>query len=122
MAPTPLEAWDEYLVQQVARAICAKTNVARAGEADVIFDSPDDLYWDDSMGDPRPLPRWRLYEDRALAALQAAHVVEVRHALRSILRQVKRGQDAVPVVIERSFHDIENLARRALSQLDSSRE
>jgi hypothetical protein len=113
MASAPHEA----LIQRAARAICAQTNVARPGEAEVIFDNPDDLMWDYSKTPPRPLPRWCLYEDRARAALEAIHVDEVSQALQAILRQVKRGQSA-PIIIERSLHDIEELARRALGRLE----
>jgi hypothetical protein len=114
MPPAPHEA----LIQRAARAICANTNVARPGEAEVILDNPDDLMWDYSKTPPRPLPRWRLYEDRARAALEAIQVDEVSQALHAILRQVKRGQSDFPVVIERSLHDIEELVQRALGRLE----
>ena len=114
MARTP---WED-LVQRAARAICAKTNLARPGEAEVIFDNPDDLTWDNSSDPPRPLLRWHLYEESARAALESIHTAEVSQALHSILRQVKRGQSSVPIVIERSFHEIEKLAQQALGYLE----
>ena len=114
MGGTPFDA----LIQRAARAICAKTNVARSGEPEVIFDNPDDLMWDGSETPPRPLPRWLLYEDRARAVLEAIQVAELSQALHSILRQVKRGQGSVPIIIERSLHEIEELAQRALRHLE----
>jgi hypothetical protein len=51
--------------------------------------------WDYSKTPPRPLPRWRLYEDRARAALEAIHVDEVSQALQAILRQVKSGRSTI---------------------------
>ena len=81
MAGSPFDT----LIQRAARAICAKTNVARPGEPVVIFDNPDDLTWDGSETPPRPVPRWLLYEDRARAALEAIHVADVSQALHSIL-------------------------------------
>jgi hypothetical protein len=114
MSETPYDA----LVQKAARAICSKTDIAKAGHGEVIFDNPDDLMWDYSIDPPRPLPRWRLYETRAEAALEAIHVVEVSEAFHLILRQVKRGQNAVPLIVERSFHDIAVLAERALEYLE----
>lgn len=114
MAGTP----SDTLIQRAARAICAKTNVARPGEAVVIFDNPDDLTWDGSETPPRPVPRWLLYEDRARAALEAIHVADVSQALHSILRQVKRGQTDVTIIVERSLLEIEELAERALGHLE----
>jgi len=114
MAGTPFDT----LVQRAARAICAKTNVARSGEAEVILDNPDDLTWDRSETPPRPVPRWLLYEDRARAALEAIHVADVSQALHSILRQVKRGQTDVPTIVKRSLHEIEELAERALGHFE----
>jgi hypothetical protein len=114
MGGTPFDA----LIQRAARAICAKTNVARPGEPEVIFDNPDDLIWDSSETPPRPMPRWLLYEDRARAVLETIYVAELSQALRSILRQVKRGQTDVPTIVERSLHEIEELAQRALGHLE----
>ncbi len=114
MAETRYDA----LVRRAARAICATTNLAPPGEKEVILDNPDDLTWEYSNGPPRPVPRWHLYENRARAALEAIQVDEVIQAFHSILRQVKRGQNAVPIIVERSFHDIEQLARRALENLE----
>jgi len=114
MSGTPYDA----LVQKAARAICSKTDIAKPGQGEAIFDNPDDLMWDYSNDLPRPLPRWRLYETRAEAVLEAIHAVEVSQAFQQILRQVKRGQNAVPPIIERSFHDIAVLAERALEYLE----
>ncbi len=114
MEGTPYDS----LIQRIARAICAKTNIAWPAEAEVIFDNPDDLMWDYSKSPPRPLPRWRLYEDRARAVLEVIHVVEVSQALHSILREVKRGQTDFPIILERALHEIEELAHRALGQLE----
>ena len=85
MGGTPFDA----LIQRAARAICAKTNIARPGEPEVIFDNPDDLMWDSSETPPRPMPRWLLYEDRARAVLETIYVAELSQALHSILLQVK---------------------------------
>jgi len=114
MVETPYDS----LTQRVARAICAKTNVARPGETEEIFDNPDDLMWDGTKCPPRPLPRWRLYEDRARAVLEVVHVAEVSQALRSILHQAKRGKSDFPMIIEQSLHEIEDLAQRALGHLE----
>jgi hypothetical protein len=108
----------DILIQRAARAICGKTNVARPGETVIIFDNPDDLTWDGSETPPRPVPRWLLYEDRARAALEAIHVADVSQALHSILRQVKRGQSDVPMIVTRSLHEIQELAERALGHLE----
>jgi hypothetical protein len=114
MSGTPYEV----LVQKAARAICSNTDIAKPGQGETIFDNPDDLMWDYSIDPPRPLPRWRLYETRAEAVLEAIHAVEVSQAFHLILRQVKRGQNAVPHIVDRSFHDIAVLAERALEYLE----
>ena len=115
------EASYDALIRRAARAICATTNLAGPGDKEVILDNPDDLTWDYSNSPPRPVPRWHLYENRARAALEAIHVDEVIQAFRSILRQVKRGRNAIPIVVERSFHEIEESARRALEDLEAPR-
>jgi hypothetical protein len=113
-----LEASADLLVQRVARAICANTNIAKPGDFETIFDDPDDLTWDSAESPPRPIPRWRLYERRARAALEVFHVGELADALHAIRAQVKRGQQAIPIVVERAFHDIDEFARAALEKLE----
>ncbi len=110
----------DSLVQRAARAICAATNIAAPGEREVIYDAPDDLTWDKSTVPPQPAPRWRLYEERGRAAVNAVGVSQIADALRAILKQVERGRNAVaPLIVERAFQDIESLARRALDQVES---
>ncbi len=110
----------EALVRRAARAICANTIISRPGAADVIYDAPDDLIWDNSTNPPRPAQRWRLYEERGRAALNAVGFAQTTEALISILKQVERGRNAAgPLIIERALRDIDALARSALERLQS---
>ncbi len=112
----------EALVRIAARAICANTKLSRPGATDVIYDAPDDLIWDRSTVPPRPAQRWRLYEERGRAALNAVGIAQMTDALLSILKQVERGRNAAaPLIVEHAFRDIDSLARSALEHSQSGR-
>ena len=86
----------------------------------MIYDVPDDLMWDQSTVPPRPAPRWRLYEERGRAALNAVGIAQMTDALLSIVKQVERGRNAAaPLIVDHAFRDIEALARGALERLQS---
>lgn len=59
------------MIERVARAICAKTNIATVGETEVIYDNPDYVIPARARVDGIPIPRWRLYLDQARAAIEA---------------------------------------------------
>jgi len=105
------QAW----VRRAAKAICATTNIAKPGTSDIIFDAPDDLTWDASISPPNPVPRWRLYEDRAQAAIDALDLPEIASMAAYIIKQVERGRNATaPQIVEHAFQEIEALARNLL--------
>jgi hypothetical protein len=107
------------LLRAAARAICAATSITKAGDADVIFDTPDDLTWDMSTSPPTAAPRWRLYEERARAALEAMNFPEIAEIIAAILKTVEKGRSAsAPQILEHAFEDIEKLSRLILRKID----
>lgn len=104
------------MVRKAARAICASTNVAKPGEPDVIYDAPDDLSWDVSEGSPRAIPRWRIYEKPARAAIEALGIADLQDRIAAVLRAVERGRAAAaPQILDHALSDIETLVRGILT-------
>ncbi len=59
------------MVERVARAICASTDITMAGGIETVMDNPDFIIPANSRADRKPLARWRLYVPQARAAIEA---------------------------------------------------
>jgi hypothetical protein len=59
------------MVERVARAICAKTNIAMEGVTEVVLDNPDYVIPGNRRFDKTDTPRWKLYVDQSRAAIEA---------------------------------------------------
>ncbi len=61
----------DSMVERVARAICAATNIAMEGVTEVVLDNPDFVIPAHKRTDGKALPRWQLYVPKARAAIAA---------------------------------------------------
>lgn len=59
------------MVERVARAICAVTNIAMMGVTEIVLDNPDYIIPAHKTTDKIPVARWTLYVDQARAAIAA---------------------------------------------------
>jgi hypothetical protein len=87
---------DSYdaLVMRLARVLCAKTNVATRDSPVPVYDVPDDLVWLDTPGGPLLAARWRLYEERAHAALVLMRYEDTQEALATVLAELREARQA----------------------------
>jgi len=106
-------AIEAQLLQRIARAICAHTDLRKPGDPDPVLDQPDDLVWLRNEDRIQPAPRWILYEKSARAALDAIGGASVVFALASIIDQVERGRGTDR--LDRALDEIDKLARQALT-------
>ena len=104
------------IVERVARAICAKTDIAMAGVDEVNLDDPDFIIPAHKRFDKIEMPRWKLYVDQARAAIAVC-----REEFAKIAESVKVPPKGHPQIDAPEPGDLRRVIVAAITEIDDGK-